>query len=169
MSLVCCKGHPLRKRRQNRLSGPCTRCLACWATSDLERASHRALGLPNLATRTVSGWRSRIGDGRTQPGDGAGGKNGQLFGQFLIDRDCIICWSFTEVSEECLQGQGRRSCWRPLHGSPASPCCLDPLVLRLRRQDRGNQDFVVVRNRWIGTRRSGSAVSVRLQRFRTRP
>ena len=84
------------------------------AASDPERASHRAFGLPNSTLPgTVNDWQGRIGavatavlntcDGYKMAEDDqqmAREGNGQLFGQFLIDRDGIIRWSFTEVPED---------------------------------------------------------------------
>ncbi len=83
------------------------------AASDPERASHRAFGLPNLDIAGVlSGWQRKVGFVTTTVLNTWDGYNitdldeqmaregsGQLFGQFLIDRDGIIRWSFTEVSD----------------------------------------------------------------------
>src|SRR5262245_5928888 len=77
------------------------------AASDPERASHRAFGLPTIenesallrtvgsfATTVLNSWDGyKLTDADEQMArDGSG----QLFGQFLIDRDGIIRWSFTE-------------------------------------------------------------------------
>jgi hypothetical protein len=84
-----------------------------YAASDPERASHRAFGLPNLDTGNESYWERKLGFVATtvlNSWDGykiteidqqmAREGDGQLFGQFLIDRDGIIRWSFTEVPED---------------------------------------------------------------------
>jgi peroxiredoxin len=84
-----------------------------YPASDPERASHRAFGLPNLETGNDSALLRTVGFVATtalNSWDGyrmtevdqqmARAGSGQLFGQFLIDRDGIIRWSFTEVPEE---------------------------------------------------------------------
>src|SRR5262245_32898760 len=84
------------------------------AAADPERVSHKAFGLPNLdfatgergfhhtirvaATAAINVWdgyRKTDADRQTER-EGAG----QLFGQFLIDRDGIIRWRFTDVPEK---------------------------------------------------------------------
>jgi peroxiredoxin len=84
------------------------------AASDPERLSHRAFGLRNLdpsqlggtaqrtfataATIAINTWdRYGMKDADWQMVREGGG---QLFGQFLIDRDGIIAWSFAEAPEE---------------------------------------------------------------------
>jgi peroxiredoxin len=87
------------------------------AASDPERASHRAFGLPNLdlaevqsglqrkiavvATAALNTWdgykMTEVDQQMAQEG------GGQLFGQFLIDREGIIRWSFTEVADRMLE------------------------------------------------------------------
>ena len=84
------------------------------AASDPERVSHRAFGLRNLdiagqltalqrkvrpvATAFLNRW-----DGYTiteVDQQMAAEGSGQLFGQFLIDRDGIIAWSYSEAPNE---------------------------------------------------------------------
>ena len=87
------------------------------AASDPERTSHRAFGLPNLdlnevqsgfqrkvavvavaALNTWDGYRmTEVDQQMAQEG------GGQLFGQFLIDREGIIRWSFTEFPDRMLE------------------------------------------------------------------
>ena len=87
------------------------------AASDPERSSHRAFGLPNLETAEFQGdWQRKVGFVATtvlNTWDGykmtdvdqqmARHGGGQMFGQFLIDREGIIRWSFTEVPEHMLE------------------------------------------------------------------
>ena len=87
------------------------------AASDPERTSHRAFGLPNVELAEVqSDWQRKVGSVATaalNTWDGykitdvdqqmAQEGGGQLFGQFLIDREGIIRWSFTEVPEHFLE------------------------------------------------------------------
>jgi peroxiredoxin len=84
------------------------------AASDPDRASHRAFGLRNLDMADVAKpWQRKVGhvasmlvnswdgyrmDDLDQQMEREG--TGQLFGQFLLDRDGIIRWSFTEAPEE---------------------------------------------------------------------
>jgi peroxiredoxin len=91
------------------------------AAADPERVSHRAFGLPNLdfahgergfhhtirvattaAINVWDGYRKTDADRQTER-DGAG----QLFGQFLIDRDGIIRWRFTDVPAKGCAIQSR--------------------------------------------------------------
>ena len=86
------------------------------AASDPERTSHRAFGLPNVDLAEVqSGLQRKIAVVATaalNTWDGykmtevdqqmAKEGGGQLFGQFLIDREGIIRWSFTEVADRML-------------------------------------------------------------------
>ena len=84
------------------------------AAADPERVSHKAFGLPNLdfatgergfhhtirvaATAAINAWdgyKKTDADRQTER-EGAG----QLFGQFLIDRDGIIAWSYSEAPAE---------------------------------------------------------------------
>jgi peroxiredoxin len=81
------------------------------AASDPERISHRAFGLPIIdIAESLSAWQRSVGCVATAVLNGwdrykltevdqqmAREGGGQLFGQFLIDRDGIIRWSFTEV------------------------------------------------------------------------
>jgi len=93
------------------------------AASDPERVSHRAYGLRNLDLSNEEGaWQRSVrlaASAGLNTWDGyrlsdedrqmiAGG-SGQLFGQFLIDRDGIIRWSFTEAPEEGRQMLARPS------------------------------------------------------------
>jgi peroxiredoxin len=84
------------------------------AASDPERVSHRAFGLRNLdIAGQLTAWQRKVRPVATaflNRWDGymltdvdqqmAAEGSGQLFGQFLIDRDGIIRWSFTEAPEE---------------------------------------------------------------------
>ena len=84
------------------------------AASDPERVSHRAFGLRNLDPGGLGGAAQRmLGTAAAMAlntWDRYGMKSadwqmakegsGQLFGQFLIDRDGIIAWSFAEAPEE---------------------------------------------------------------------
>jgi len=84
------------------------------AASDPERLSHRAFGLRNLDVRELGGAAARTFASAVTTAmntwDGYGMKDadrlmvaegsGQLFGQFLIDRDGVIAWSFAEAPEE---------------------------------------------------------------------
>lgn len=84
------------------------------AAADPDRAAHRAFGLRNLdladdvgplergfrtaVTAGLNAWDGyRMADVDRQVAREAGG---QLFGQFLIDRDGIIRWAFAEAPEE---------------------------------------------------------------------
>jgi peroxiredoxin len=87
------------------------------AVSDPERTSHRAFGLPNLNLAEVQGGLQRkfavAATAALNAWDGyqmteadrqmvqEGG--GQLFGQFLIDREGIIRWCFTEEADRMLE------------------------------------------------------------------
>jgi peroxiredoxin len=87
------------------------------AASDPERTSHRAFGLPNVQLAEVqSGWERKVAFVATTALNSWDGYKitevdqqmlqdggGQLFGQFLIDRDGIIRWSFTEVADHMLE------------------------------------------------------------------
>ena len=87
------------------------------AASDPERTSHRAFGLPNVELAEIqSDWQRKVGSvasAALNTWDGykitevdqqmAQEGGGQLFGQFLIDREGIIRWSFTEVPEHFLE------------------------------------------------------------------
>jgi hypothetical protein len=84
------------------------------AAADPERLSHRAFGLRNLeasevgsalhrkvglvATTILNAWDGYRTTDVDQQMEHEGG--GQLFGQFLIDREGIIRWSFAEAPEE---------------------------------------------------------------------
>ena len=87
------------------------------AASDPERMSHRAFGLPNFELANIqSGWERKVAVVATtvlntwdryemtdvdQLMAQEGG--GQLFGQFLIDREGIIRWSFAEAPDRMLE------------------------------------------------------------------
>jgi peroxiredoxin len=84
------------------------------AAADPERAAHRAFGLRNIDLGTVQkGWERAVAIGATIALNTWDGyrladadkqmiheASGQLFGQFLIDRDGIIRWAFAEAPEE---------------------------------------------------------------------
>jgi peroxiredoxin len=93
------------------------------AAADPQRATHRAFGLRNLDLAAETGAISRgfvmavsaglnVWDGYKMADvdwQVAREASGQLFGQFLIDRDGIIRWAFAEAPEE----------GRPLTSRPA--------------------------------------------------
>src|SRR5215471_15239683 len=66
------------------------------AAADPGRDSHRAFGLPNLEfTQEETDWPRKVGMSQQMKATGMG----QLVGEFLLDREGIIRWSFTEVPD----------------------------------------------------------------------
>jgi hypothetical protein len=92
------------------------------AASDPERISHRAFGLPNVEfTESETAWPHKVGMDmlasmkidmpKELPGpmgvmaasEYLDKADGQLVGEFLLDRDGVVRWSFTEVADDGRQ------------------------------------------------------------------